>query len=280
MLSLTQKKRYKRDGFLILPDFLTVDICDLLIDEGAKLIINANIDGIKTIFSSKNRRHQNQLYFLESGDKIGFFFEEGAINAKGELQKEKLFAINKIGHALHDLNPIFNSVSRSHKVATLIKELDILNPLLIQSMYICKQPYIGSEVLPHQDSTYLFVKNNPITGLWFALQDATLKNGCLWVIPGGHRGPLKSRFIRDANNETHIEVYDGSPWSLEKMIPLPVSRGSVIALHGLLPHMSYENTSSHGRHAYTLHVMSANDEFATDNWLKRPKEMPFRGFLE
>ena len=135
-------------------------------------------------------------------------------------------------------------------------------------MYICKQPYIGGEVTCHQDSTYLYVKDQPVMGLWFALEDATIENGCLWAIPGGHRTPLKSR-LRRHGNETSFEVYDNTPWDLKKMIPLEVPQGSMIILHGLLPHMSYENKSGKSRHAYTLHVISEDDEYAKDNWLHR-----------
>ena len=54
-------------------------------------------------------------------------------------------------------------------------------------MYIFKQPNIGGEVTCHQDSTFLYTEPIDIVGLWFALEDATIENGCLWAIPGGHR---------------------------------------------------------------------------------------------
>ena len=279
LLTPSQKENYSRDGFLVMNDFLSDDICELLIDRSRKLIENFDLDEMKVIFSTKNSSQYKNLYFLDSGDKIRFFFEENAINDKGELIRDKLLCINKIGHALHDLDPVFNCVSRSHKIATLIHDLDILDPLLIQSMYICKQPHIGGEVGCHQDNTYLHVKEQPITGLWFALEDATIENGCLWAIPGGHKTPLKSRVIRDKDNNITTETYDHSPWPLDKLVPLEVKRGSIIVLHGLLPHMSKENKSPKSRHAYTLHIASGRHEYAADNWLQRSKEMPFKGFL-
>ena len=56
---------------------------------------------------------------LTSGDKIRFFFEENAFNADGTLKYEKEKSINKIGHALHDLDPVFDRFSRSQKVKEL-----------------------------------------------------------------------------------------------------------------------------------------------------------------
>lgn len=279
ILNEVQKNQYQQDGFLILPDFISIDMCELLKTRAIEIILKTDTASIKTVFSTTGQTHTKHHYFLESGDKIRCFFEENAFNAAGELIKDKLYSINKIGHALHDLDPIFNCFSRSHKIASLIEDLQIPNPLLLQSMYICKQPFIGAEVNCHQDSTFLYVKDYPVIGLWFALEDATLENGCLWAIPGGHQLGLKSRSLKDKNNQITQVIYDTSPWPLEKMIPLEVPRGSLILLHGLLPHMSKENTSSVSRHAYTLHVISGEHEYAEDNWLQRSKDMPMRGFL-
>lgn len=279
LLSAQQKQQYQRDGFLVIKNFINTDICETLISRANKLVEEWDTDISDTVFSTKDQRHAKNAYFLDSGDKIRFFFEENAFDVLGNLKSEKMLSINKIGHALHELDPIFNCFSHLYKIAALAKDLFIIDPLIIQSMYIFKQPFIGGEVNCHQDSTYLYVKEKPVTGLWFALQDATLKNGCLWAIPGGHHQPLKSRMIREKNNRIATEVYDYTPWPLDKMVPLEVPQGSVIVLNGHLPHMSKENISKYSRHAYTLHLMSKHHTFAADNWLQRPKNNPFRGFL-
>lgn len=269
VLSKMQKDYYERDGFLVLKDFMPDMLCEGLVTHMHQLIKAFDPGSMKTIFSSTHAGHAKQQYFLDSGDKIHFFFEEGSFDENGELRAEKELCINKIGHALHDLDPLFYCFSRLNKISALVQDLNIEDPAIVQSMYICKQPAFGGEVSCHQDSTYLFVQGTPVTGLWFALEDSTMQNGCLWAIPGGHRTPLKSRMLRDRNNHVYTQVYDDTPWEMEKMIPLEVPRASLVLINGLLPHMSKENVSTRSRHAFTLHVMSQKDKFAEDNWLRK-----------
>ena len=68
-------------------------------------------------------------------------------------------------------------------------------------MYIFKQPRIGGEVGCHQDATFLYTDPMTVTGFWFAIEDATLDNGCLWAEPGGHTGPLRQVFKRNATDD-------------------------------------------------------------------------------
>ena len=65
-----------------------------------------------------------------------------------------------------------------------------------------KQPGIGGEVRWHQDATFFDSTTISVTTFWFALEDATVDNGCLWTEPGGHRGPLRERFLRDGDTVT------------------------------------------------------------------------------
>lgn len=260
---------YQENGFVVLPNFISIEECNTLMERASHLVNKYDFATHKTTFSTTNPKHAQAQYFLDSGDKIRFFFEENALTSDGELRVDKFKSINKIGHALHDRDSVFNKFSYSEKIVKLAQDLDIEQPLLLQSMYIYKQPYIGGEVTCHQDSTYLHTIDNNLIGLWFALEDATLENGCLWAIPGGHNNTLKSRLIRMPNHQTKMEIYDENPWELNDMVPLPVKQGSLIVLHGLLPHMSKQNTSPCSRQAYTLHIISGNKPYPATNWLQR-----------
>jgi len=277
-ISDEQLNSYHQNGFLILEDFVEESECDLLRAEAERLVQEFDPAEVVSIFSTHEQNRLTDEYFLTSGDKIRFFFEENAFNPDGTLKYEKAKSINKIGHALHDLNPFFEKFSRSQKVKELAPAIELNDPLLLQSMYIFKQPNIGGEVTCHQDSTFLYTEPIAIAGLWFALEDATIENGCLWVIPGGHQHGLKSRWVRTAEARMEFQVFDNEPWPEDKLVPLEVSKGSLILLQGLLPHRSFENRSSRSRHAYTLHLISAKAKYPADNWLQRSESMPLRGF--
>src|SRR5438874_5577032 len=271
---------YECDGFLVLENFIGDDDCDRLRARAEELVRDFDPTGVVSIFSTHEQTRTSDDYFLESGDKIRFFFEENAFLPDGTLRQSKERSINKIGHALHDLDPEFDKFSRTDKIKQLVSDLGIADPLLLQSMYIFKQPNIGGEVTCHQDATFLYTEPLRMLGLWFALEDAGVENGCLWAIPGGHNCGLKSRFVRADGGGTRFEVFDNTPWPEEKLQPLEVEKGTLIVLHPLLPHLSRENTSPRSRHAYTLHVIEASALYPKDNWLQRSPEMSPRGFSD
>ncbi len=283
---------YERDGFVVLENFIDSSSCDQLRARAEELVREFDPSGVVSIFSTHEQTRTSDDYFLESGDQIRCFFEENAFNSDGTLRQSKEQSINKIGHALHDLDPVFDRFSRQPQVKALVSELGIDDPLLLQSMYIFKQPNIGGEVTCHQDATFLYCEPLKMVGLWFALEDATIENGCLWAIPGGHKLGLKSRFVRGSSptvregvrlfesppSQTHFEVFEDSPWPEEALIPLEVEKGSLIILHPLLPHLSRANRSPKSRHAYTLHIIDASVNYPKENWLQRSAGMPLRGF--
>jgi phytanoyl-CoA hydroxylase len=274
---VNRRADYERDGFLVLEGFVEPAACDALIARADELVRGFRPETV-SIFSTREQTRTSDDYFLASGDKIRFFFEEEAFAADGTLRQAVERSINKIGHALHDLDPVFSRFSRDPRLAALVASLGIEQPLLLQSMYIFKQPLIGGEVTAHQDHTFLWTDPPSATGLWFALEDATLENGCLWVRPGGHVEPPRQRFRRVPGGGTAFEVLDERALPADGLIPLEAPRGTCIVLHGLLPHRSGENRSPRSRQAYSLHVIDACASYRADNWLQRGPEMPLRGF--
>jgi phytanoyl-CoA hydroxylase len=256
---------YARDGFAVLPDFLPLDACEALKARAAELVAGFEPGAESTAFSTVDQAHASDRYFRESGGAIRFFVE-----AEAPAQ------LNKIGHALHDLDPVFDRFSRQPRLAALAARLGLEAPLLLQSMYLFKQPHVGAEVGWHQDATFLRTEPPSVTGFWIALDDADRDNGCLVALPGAHRGPLRHWFgYRDG--ELVSRMIDPTPWPPVEPVALEVRRGTLIVLHGLLPHASSANRSPRARQAYSLHLIDGRADYPADNWLQRP-DLPLRGF--
>jgi hypothetical protein len=168
-------------------------------------------------------------YFLDSSSKISAFFEPSALdpNDAKKLVVPKQQSINKIGHALCQLDPVFKEQTLGNEnLKQLARDLGMhKDPLgkssgsrvrrkanflaaVLQSMIICKQPRIGGKVPIHNDSTFLYTDPPSAVGFWIALEQCTPENGAL-VSPIRtvvHFSPLKppccnSPFCRDPIHE-------------------------------------------------------------------------------
>jgi len=229
------------------------------------------------VFSTTDQKKTSDAYFRDSGNHVSFFFEEQAFDdATGKLRQAKHLSLNKMGHALHDLDPTFRAFSRSDKVCALLGSLDMHVPVPVQSMYIFKQPSIGGEVVPHQDSTFLYSHPMTCTGLWVALEDCTKENGCLWAMPQSHLGGVHKRMVVEPG--AGGVAFEGAypEWDLSKFVPLEVAAGTMVLLHGENVHYSAPNTSDVSRHAYSVHFVDGDAKWDERNWLQRRDDFPFQ----
>jgi phytanoyl-CoA hydroxylase len=277
MLTEAQKSFYRDQGFLVVPGFRSAAQVAGLKARAHQIVADFEPAGAGSVFSTRDQARSADAAFLASGDAVTCFFEEEAYGADGRLTRPKHEAVNKIGHALHDLDPVFDRFSRGADIAALASELGLLRPQLRQSMLIFKPPRIGGEVAWHQDATFLITEPCSVMGFWFALDDANRDNGCLWVEPGGQRGPLRRRFVREGD-AVRMQELDATPWpELSAALPLEVGAGTLVCFHGRLPHYSAPNRSDRWRQAYTLHAVDAAAHWSELNWLRRRPQLPLRG---
>jgi phytanoyl-CoA hydroxylase len=281
-ISPTQAARYHHEGFLVLPGYASLEACQRLRDAAERIVEEFEPTERHTVFTTNEQTRASNDEFLSSGGKIWCFFEEEAFGPDGQLRQPKELSINKIGHAMHDLDPVFEQFTYTPKLAEIAAAIGPADALALQSMYIFKQPLIGGEVGCHQDATFLYTDPITVTGFWVALEDATLNNGCLWAEPGGHRTALRKVFKRagatDADG-TLFEELDRTPLPDPHggtLVPLEVEAGTLIVLHGLLPHWSDINRSPASRHAYSVHCIDASATYPAWNWLQRPADLPLR----
>jgi phytanoyl-CoA hydroxylase len=280
VLTGDQIDAFRRDGYLVIPDFVGIDACHELRRRAEAIVDEWEPSSERTVFTTDAQERVSSREFLASGATTWCFFEADAFDADGELRQPKSLSINKIGHAMHDLDPVFERFTYTATLAAVADDVGVVDPLVVQSMYIFKQPGIGGEVTCHQDATFLYTDPITVTGFWFALEDATLDNGCLWAAPGGHRTGLRQLFKRSGTDDdgTVFQVLDPTPLPTppRELVPLEVPAGTLVVLDGQLPHWSDANRSGRSRHAYTVHCISAAADYPSWNWLQRPADRPLR----
>ncbi|RZC61278.1 hypothetical protein C5167_023034 [Papaver somniferum] len=249
-------------GYIVIESFASPEEINGMRDR-----MNVLLDGfdcsVTSIFSTKNQKESTDDHFFESADKVSFFFEvvnwlvnvaqvtldslvtetKKAFDDEGKLKQSKQLSINKVGHALHEHEPVFKSFCSSGKLLSMLVSLGYKSPAIIQSMYIFKQPGIGGEVVPHQDNSFLYTNPTSCTGLWLALEDATVVNGCLWAIPGSHKNGLVRRFIRDENG-VHFDC-PSPDYDQKDFVSIEVKAGSLVVIHGDLIHQRLRRRVDH-----------------------------------
>lgn len=308
-LTPAQLAQFNKDGYLILPDVLSPETVQSLLAETHRLL-HEELDLSShplTKFSTggaDDREHVGDAYFLGSGDKIRFFLEEDAVDPEGRVTRPKERAVNKIGHYLHELSAPFKAVSATEQEedeagsrqtpAGIARSLGYRDPRVLQSMAILKQPEIGGAVPPHQDSCFLYTDPPSAVGFWYALEDATLENGCLSFLPGSHRwAPIEKRLVRrragvgdEQAGGTEMAANEGPRFPLGdeygedkkgegkgEYVAGEVKAGTLVLIHGNLLHKSERNTSQKGRIIYTFHIIEQEGTaYDGKNWLQPPKE--------
>jgi phytanoyl-CoA hydroxylase len=126
-------------------------------------------------------------------------------------------------------------------------------PSMYQDMALLKPPRIGREKPWHQDHAYFDLPlSATVVGVWIALDEATLDNGCMVIYPGSHRqGPVVHFQRRDWQICDTYDRYQGA-------VAVPLKPGGALFFHSLLHHGTPANHSSQRRRAVQFHYAPAS----------------------
>lgn len=161
-------------------------------------------------------------------------------------------------HFPHKLSRIFHEALAQPAVVDVLTRVVGPNVKCMQSMLFLKASGKAGQAW-HQDEDFIPTRDRSLIGAWIALDDATVENGCLWVLPGSHqRGILwPQKFHFDTRFDCTRESYD-FPWKDEDSVPVEVKAGSVVFFNGYLLHRSLPNRAQTGfRRSLVNHYMSA-----------------------
>lgn len=302
---------FHRYGFLKIPSFAAIDEVSEMKAEMEKIVLEKWKDEEEAkVFRTDEKQIDEQGrsdYFLESANKVHFFAESRAIDDKGILRPEfvskRIEALNKVGHGLHILpDSSFHKYTISDKVFEIVTDLGWEDPIVPQSMYIFKQARVGGEVTSHQDSTFLYTSpRQTCLGLWLALDDASIHNGCLWIRPFSHIEKTRRKFARNVEHFGEQAIHDRSNLALGDrskpqmvfqeeggveqiewegkipsrydsvwdslidagFVPIECRAGDLLLFCGTLDHLSLPNTSSGQRHTFQLHLVEGENAGVT-----------------
>lgn len=187
---------------------------------------------------------------------------EGMLDTDDSISDEDVLKQYVAIHFPHKLSPVIYK-SLFHKgIIDVLTKIISPNVKCMQSMLFVKGPGKAGQSW-HQDEFYIPTRDRTLTGVWIAIDDATVENGCLWIIPG-KPGYIMRRVDNSSNEYADVDTVDVSSLAGEA-IPVQVKSGSVVFFHGYTLHSSLRNkTTNCFRTALVNHYMSAESMLPWD----------------
>lgn len=166
-------------------------------------------------------------------------------------------------HQPHYVSPVMEKYIRHAKICAILGKITAAHlPFwdgrvkCMQSMTFVKPPQFQGQAW-HQDEIYIPTRDRSLIGAWIAIDDATIKNGCLWVVPGSHR----NGYLYPQHAHNNADEFDFAPESYgfdeSEQIPVEVKAGTMVFFNGYLLHRSMKNRSNIYRRVLVNHYMNS-----------------------
>ena len=180
-------------------------------------------------------------------------------------------------HFPHKISKVIYDFLFHQKIVDVLTKIVSPNLKCMQSMLFVKGPGKAGQAW-HQDEYYIPTRDRSLVGAWIAIDDATVDNGCLWIVPG-RPGYMMQRIKNENNEYADVDTIDVSNYE-EQMMPVEVSSGSVVFFNGYTLHSSQRNKTSHNfRTALVNHYMSAESMLPWDQDGKLPATEDLRDIV-
>jgi len=221
------EQQYKHDGFIILPNAVPANTLRDMCGEAEQMCTGkrGNIAGVESLAGLSPAEVMRQVITI---------------------------------HFPHKISPYLCDLLSEEQIVDKLTRLVGPNVKCMQSMFFVKHAGRPGQAW-HQDEMFIPTRDRSLIGVWIAIDDATVDNGCLWVFPGSHRpGVLWQTRKHDDPRFDHTEESFGYPYDEDKAIPVELKAGSVVMFNGYLLHRSLNNVCTAGyRRSYVNHYMSA-----------------------
>lgn len=251
-------ERYREDGYLAFNSALTPQEVQEASDGINQLVrkyafneaLTEHVGGVGT-YGNAIKNGRGMLFKSRTSD---FHFQvEGTYEARPDRLDELADNIRKFQSYATEL-PIYDYLAHQHpRLQALLEGVLGKGFRAYSSMALCKPAKGGAEKPWHQDLAYFSVNRfDGLCGVWIALDRATVENGCMHVIPGGHlSGPRKHEWTKV---DCEIATRDINP---DDVVAIELPPGGLMVFHGLLPHETPVNNSAMRRRALQFHYQSA-----------------------
>jgi phytanoyl-CoA hydroxylase len=237
---------YVRDGFAIVEDMLTPD-------ELAEL--------------------SERITEVAEGRAAGFP-EKDIEYEPGRNATRSVYSIRKINRCAEN-DSVFMKHAGNSKVLDAVETLIGPDIKLFGSQFFMKPPG-GIEKPYHQDSAYFTIEPLSLVTCWIAVDNVTLDNGCMWVIPGSHlSGIIDHSQEWDVGGRKDMQVPD-EKIDLTREVPIPLRAGSCSFHHSVLLHRTGRNETNTSRRGLAIHYMSSRSRW-THPTIPKPSYALLRG---
>ena len=183
-------------------------------------------------------------------------------------------------HFPHKISPVIRKYLSHPRITDILQHIISPNIKCMQSMLFVKAPGKAGQSW-HQDEYYIPTRDCSLVGAWIAIDDATVENGCLWIIPGSNKPAWIRPRIKNLSSEyADPDTIDVSAYTEGDMLPMEVKSGSVVFFNGYTLHSSLRNkTGDCFRTALVNHYMSAESMLPWDQDGKFPPTEDLRDIV-